>query len=111
MTPAWLLAGIAILSLGIFAIAIAESDGRQHFLDIHHEYIGLVALVLVVALRWPMWIGVLAVAVMLEDSFQHSMQVDDPSYLSPLHRCYVAAALWLIHRPWCPAFLARFLAR
>jgi len=106
----WLWLPLAGAALALFFIAASESDGRIKVIDVHHEYIGLALLLIALALNWPLWVLVVAVAVMFDDSYQHTRQVDDPTYLSPLHRLYVAAAVWLIHRSWCPAFLARLLA-
>ena len=107
----WWLNAVAVLFVGLFVIAIAESDGKEHFLEPHHEYWGLALLILADGFGWPVWVHVVALGIMLDDTVQHTVQLEHPDYLSPLHRLYVAAAVWLIHRSWCPPFLARILAR
>jgi len=110
LASAWFWLPLAGAALALFCVAAAESDGRIKIVDVHHEYLGLAVLLIALALHWPLWVCAIALAVMCEDTYQHSRQVDEPAYLSPLHRLYVAAAVWLIHRPWCPPFLARLLA-
>ena len=110
MTASIVIAALAVLSVGLFVVAIAESDGREHFGEAHHEYWGLALLVLALGLHWPVWVALVALAIMADDTVQHTVQLEHPDFLSPLHRLYVAAAVWLIHRSWCPPFLARWLA-
>lgn len=104
------LLGIATWSLAAFALAALLVLHRVR--EVHHLYIGL-ALTLV-PVFWARVVGALLV---LDDATQHMAQAVDhldghpvPSDFSPVHRLYVAAARWLIRQPWCPAFLARFLA-
>ena len=106
----WAIAAATVLCLGLFIVAIAESDGREHFLEAHHEYWGLALELLAHVAGWPVWVAFVALAIMADDTVQHTVQLEHPDFLSPLHRLYVAAAVWLIHRSWCPPFLARLLA-
>lgn len=110
MSARWFAIALALLLLGLFAIAIAElaadDPPRARWLDWrHHEYWGL----LLVCTPWVVaWcIGLLF---MVDDTVQHTIQVDRPAYLSPIHRLYVTAARWLIRQRWCPKSLASFLA-
>lgn len=111
LTHWWVIAG-GVLLLALWLVAVLDLGVAARPLWRHHEWIGL-ALVLapaawgaVVYVLWP-----LGLAIQLDDTVQHTIQEDDPAFQSLLHRLYVLVVRWLIRQPWCPAPLARFLAR
>lgn len=89
------MSGIAFL----FAVLHLERDNRGGFLELHHYYIAVALIFMPTFGGW--WLAasiatwILAAAIAVDDAVQHTKQVDDPAYLSPVHRWYTAVYRWL----------------
>ena len=108
-------AGAAMAGIAFwFAVRHLEQQHRGGFLQWHHYYIGAALLVLVptfggwwVAVSVALW--TLGFVLAVDDAVQHSVQVDDPAYRSPVHRAYTAIYAFLA-RHQLTQWLARILA-
>jgi hypothetical protein len=91
VTIALVLAGVALLAF-LLAIGLGPKKQDLRFDQLHHEYEGLLLVLIAFAVKAAIggvlrWTGV---ALMLDDALEHSVQrlTGDLFWQSPLHRLY-----------------------
>ena len=84
---------VAVIVFTIWAISVWRLNAWRQW---HHEWIGVIAFVVGSFLGWT-WLSVVGLVVMADDALQHAIQLERPSYRSPLHRLYAVTLYRWMH--------------